>query len=61
MKKRIATVSLAGCFGCHMSLLDVDERLLDLLKLVEFDRSPFNDLKRFTGRCDIGPYVIGQL
>ena len=54
MKKRIATVSLAGCFGCHMSLLDIDERLLDLLKLVEFDRSPFNDLKRFTGRCDIG-------
>ena len=54
MKKRIATVSLAGCFGCHMSLLDIDERLLDLLELVEFDRSPFNDLKRFTGPCDIG-------
>ncbi len=54
MKKRIATVSLAGCFGCHMSLLDMDERLLELLELVEFDRSPLNDLKRFTGRCDIG-------
>lgn len=54
MKKRIATVSLAGCFGCHMSLLDMDERLLDLLQEVEFDRSPFNDLKRFTQRCDIG-------
>jgi len=53
-KKRVATVSLAGCFGCHMSLLDIDERLLDLLKLVEFDRSPFNDLKHFTGHCDIG-------
>ena len=24
---RVATVSLAGCFGCHMSLLDIDERL----------------------------------
>ena len=48
MKKRIATVSLAGCFGCHMSLLDIDERLLELLELVEFDRSPFNDLKRST-------------
>ena len=54
MKKRIATVSLAGCFGCHMSLLDIDERLLELLKQVEFDRSPLNDLKRFTRRCDIG-------
>jgi NAD-reducing hydrogenase small subunit len=54
MKKRIATVSLAGCFGCHMSLLDMDERLLDLLQYVEFDRSPLTDKKRFTGRCDIG-------
>ncbi len=54
MKKRVATVSLAGCFGCHMSLLDMDEKLLDLLSLVEFDRTPLNDLKRFTAHCDIG-------
>ena len=54
MKKRIATVSLAGCFGCHMSLLDIDEHLLELLELVEFDRTPLNDLKNFTGQCDIG-------
>ncbi|MEA3291620.1 MAG: NADP oxidoreductase [Pseudomonadota bacterium] len=54
MKKRVGTVSLAGCFGCHMSLLDIDERLLELLEEVEFDRSPLNDLKRFTRRCDIG-------
>ena len=27
---RVATVSLAGCFGCHMSLLDIDERLFTL-------------------------------
>lgn len=53
-KKRIATTSLAGCFGCHMSLLDIDERLLDLLELADFDKSPLNDKKRFTGRCDIG-------
>ena len=37
-KYRVATVSLAGCFGCHMSFLDIDERLLQLLELVEFDR-----------------------
>jgi NAD-reducing hydrogenase small subunit len=53
-KKRIATVSLAGCFGCHTSFLDIDERLIDLLQLAEFDRTPLNDLKRFTRRCDIG-------
>ena len=54
MKKIIATVSLAGCFGCHMSLLDIDERMLDLLKVAEFDKTPLNDLKKFTRRCDIG-------
>ena len=54
MKKRVATVSLAGCFGCHMSLLDMDEHLLELLEEVEFDRSPLNDLKCFTGPCDVG-------
>ncbi len=53
-KKRVATVSLAGCFGCHMSLLDMDERILDLLEDVEFDRSPLTDFKQFTRRCDIG-------
>lgn len=53
-KKRIATASLAGCFGCHMSLLDIDERILDLMTLAEFDRSPLNDQKKFTRRCDIG-------
>jgi NAD-reducing hydrogenase small subunit len=53
-KPRIATASLAGCFGCHMSILDIDARILDLAQLVEFDRSPINDFKRFTGRCAIG-------
>ena len=52
-KPRIATVSLAGCFGCHMSLLDIDERLFDLVQLVEFDRSPLTDIKH-CGPCDIG-------
>ena len=52
-KFRVATVSLAGCFGCHMSLLDIDERLLDLVQRVEFDRSPLTDIKQ-VGPCDIG-------
>ena len=50
---RLATCSLAGCFGCHMSLLDMDEKLFDLVERVEFDRSPFTDIKTI-GRCDIG-------
>jgi NAD-reducing hydrogenase small subunit len=52
-KLKLATVSLAGCFGCHMSLLDIDERLLELVEKVEFDRSPLTDLKQI-GACDIG-------
>ena len=53
-KPRIATVSLAGCFGCHMSVLDIDERILQLAELVEFDRSPINDYKEFQDRCAVG-------
>ena len=52
-KLKLATVSLAGCFGCHMSFLDMDERLLSLLELVEFDRSPLTDIKTI-GHCDVG-------
>lgn len=52
-KLRIATASLAGCFGCHMSFLDIDERLLALLEHVEFDRTPLTDIKH-CGPCDIG-------
>ena len=36
-KAKIATTSMCGCFGCHMSLLDIDERILQLVELVEFD------------------------
>jgi [NiFe] hydrogenase diaphorase moiety small subunit len=53
-KKTVATISLAGCFGCHMSLLDIDLKLLDLIEIVELNRSPLNDIKQFTKRCDIG-------
>lgn len=55
-KLRVATVSLAGCFGCHMSLLDIDERLFDLVERVEFDRSPLTDIKTVgeVEPCDIG-------
>lgn len=53
-KPVIATASLAGCFGCHMSFLDIDERILELIELVEFDKSPIDDLKKFSRPVDIG-------
>ena len=53
-KKVVATTSLAGCFGCHMSLLDIDEAILDVAEIVEFHKSPINDIKKFSKRCDIG-------
>jgi len=52
-KLRIATTSLAGCFGCHMSLLDIDERIFRLAEVAEFDRSPLTDIKHCRS-CDIG-------
>lgn len=52
-KLRVATVSLAGCFGCHMSLLDIDERLIGLLDRIELDCSPLTDIKH-PRRCDVG-------
>ncbi len=53
-KPVIATASLAGCFGCHMSFLDIDEKILNLIELVEFDKSPIDDIKSFTRPVDIG-------
>jgi NAD-reducing hydrogenase small subunit len=52
-KIRIATASLAGCFGCHMSFLDLDERIVELAEIIQFDRSPFTDIDH-CGFCDIG-------
>jgi NAD-reducing hydrogenase small subunit len=53
-KPKVATTSLAGCFGCHMSVLDIDDRILKLVELIEFDKSPINDIKEFTGQCLVG-------
>jgi [NiFe] hydrogenase diaphorase moiety small subunit len=37
-----------------MSLLDIDLDILDVFELVEFNKSPLTDIKKFTERCDIG-------
>ncbi len=44
-KPKVATDWLADCAGCHMSLLDMDERLIQLLEKVELTSSPITDLK----------------
>jgi len=44
-KVKVATDWLEVCSGCHMSLLDIDERLVELLKSVEITSSPITDLK----------------
>ena len=53
-KPVIATASLAGCFGCHMSFLDIDDRIIKLIELVEFNKSPIDDIKTFTKPVDVG-------
>ena len=37
-----------------MSLLDIDERILQVFELVDFDKSPIDDFKEFTQQCAIG-------
>jgi len=44
-KPIVATCWLAGCAGCHMSFLDIDERIVELSKLVDFSVSPITDFK----------------
>jgi NAD-reducing hydrogenase small subunit len=52
-RKRIATVWLCGCSGCHMSLLDLDEKLIDLAALADVVACPIVDVKDIP-ECDIG-------
>ena len=44
---RLATLWLDGCSGCHMSLLDMDERLLDLAGRIDLVYGPLVDCKEF--------------
>ena len=52
-KLKLATVWLDGCSGCHMSFLDMDERLIDLAELVDLVYSPIVDTKEFPDYVDI--------
>ncbi len=55
MKKiKLATVWLAGCSGCHMSFLDMDEWLIELAKYVDVVYSPVGcDLKEYPEDVDV--------
>ncbi len=44
-KPKVASDWLAGCAGCHMSFLDIDERIIELTKLVDLRATPITDLK----------------
>lgn len=53
-KLRLATVWLAGCSGCHMSFLDLDEWLFELAARVEIVFSPVaSDIKTYPEGVDI--------
>jgi NAD-reducing hydrogenase small subunit len=47
MRKKLATVWLGGCSGCHMSLLDLDERLLEIAQWADVVKCPVVDQKEF--------------
>lgn len=52
-KVRVATLWLDGCSGCHMSLLDMDDALLDLVAHIDLVYSPLVDAKTFPDDVDL--------
>lgn len=51
-KLKLATVWLGGCSGCHMSFLDLDEWLFELVHQVDLVYSPFMDVKQYPQDVD---------
>lgn len=59
-KIQLAMTGLCGCWGCTLSLLDIDEAILGLLEKVTITRSSFTDIKRIPHHCAIG-FVEGGI
>lgn len=45
-KPKVSSDWLAGCAGCHMSLLDMDERIAQVIELADLRATPITDLKQ---------------
>jgi NAD-reducing hydrogenase small subunit len=52
-KARIATAWLGGCAGCHMSFLDLDEKLIDLAPVIDIVYGPLVDAKVYPENVDV--------
>ncbi len=52
-KPRVATVWLDGCSGCHMSMIDMDERILDIFSRADLVYSPLVDYKEYPDEVDV--------
>ena len=52
-RPRFATVWLDGCSGCHMSFLDMDERLLEIAEHADLVFSPLVDIKEYPEAVDV--------
>jgi NAD-reducing hydrogenase small subunit len=44
-KPKVSSDWMAGCSGCHMSLLDMDERIATVIDLADLRSTPITDLK----------------
>ncbi len=44
-KPKVSSDWMAGCAGCHMSLLDMDERIATIIELADLRATPITDLK----------------
>lgn len=54
-KPKVSSDWLCGCAGCHMSLLDMDERILKIAELADIRATPITDLKHPDERgVDVG-------
>lgn len=52
-KPSLATIWLDGCSGCHMSLIDIDERIIQLGEMYHILYSPLVDFKDFPEKVDV--------